>query len=133
MMQVILTEPRIYGSRARLKVNSSVVLNDVLINLMSGEVEIKDNVFFGHGCMLITGSHDYHATGENRKNNFKLKGNDIFIGSGVWVGSGVTILGPARIGDNCVLGAGSVILGNSNFPENSIIAGVPGRIVKMIN
>jgi serine O-acetyltransferase len=43
------------------------------------------------------------------------------------VGAGAKILGPIRIGRNSVIGANAVVL--QDVPPNSIVAGVPGRVV----
>ena len=50
------------------------------------------------------------------------------IGNGTWVGNGAKIIGPGRIGRNCVVGANAFI--NRDVPDYSMIVGVPGRIVK---
>jgi serine O-acetyltransferase len=45
----------------------------------------------------------------------------------VMIGAGAKILGPIRIGHNSVIGANSVVI--QDVPPNSIVAGVPGRVV----
>lgn len=50
------------------------------------------------------------------------------IGENVFIGVGATILAGTTIGRNCVIGANSVVQGH--FPENSVLAGVPARIIK---
>ena len=49
------------------------------------------------------------------------------VGPGCMFGAGAKILGPLRIGENCVIGANAVVV--KDVPANSIVAGVPGRIV----
>lgn len=49
------------------------------------------------------------------------------IGQNCWMGSKVTILAGVEIGDNCVVGAGTVV--TRSFPSNSIIVGVPAKVV----
>jgi len=53
----------------------------------------------------------------------------ISIGSDVWIGAKSTILSGSIIGHGCVIGANSVVKGQ--FPPYSIIAGSPGRVVRM--
>ena len=53
----------------------------------------------------------------------------IKIGKNCWIGSKVTILDSVEIGSGCILAAGSVI--TKSFPDNSIIGGVPAKLIKM--
>ncbi|NHK31335.1 MAG: serine O-acetyltransferase [Asgard group archaeon] len=50
------------------------------------------------------------------------------IGNNVVIGAGAKILGPITIGDNSKIGANSVVI--KDVPPNSIVVGVPGRVVK---
>ncbi|WP_428225811.1 acyltransferase [Flavobacterium sp.] len=52
----------------------------------------------------------------------------ILIGANCWIGSKVTILDGVNIGSGCVIAAGSVV--TKSFPENSIIGGVPAKLLK---
>ncbi|MBN8449609.1 MAG: acyltransferase [Candidatus Accumulibacter sp.] len=51
----------------------------------------------------------------------------IFIGSNVFVGLGAILMPGITIGDNCIVAAGSVV--TKDVPPNSIVAGVPARII----
>lgn len=53
----------------------------------------------------------------------------IKIGSNCWIGSKVTILDGVQIGDGCIIAAGSVV--NRSFGANSVIAGVPAKLIKI--
>ncbi|WEU41095.1 MAG: serine O-acetyltransferase [Candidatus Odinarchaeum yellowstonii] len=50
------------------------------------------------------------------------------IGNNVVIGAGAKVLGPIRIGDNVKIGANSVVI--SDVPADSVVVGVPGRIVR---
>jgi cysteinyl-tRNA synthetase len=50
------------------------------------------------------------------------------LGSNIVVGAGAKILGAITIGDNVKIGANSVVL--HSVPRNSIVVGVPGRVIK---
>ena len=49
------------------------------------------------------------------------------VGLGCMFGAGAKILGPLRIGSNCVIGANAVVL--KDVPPDSIVAGIPARVV----
>ncbi len=52
----------------------------------------------------------------------------IDIGKGVWIGANAAILDGVTIGAHSIVAAGAVV--TSNFPDFSIIAGCPARLVK---
>ena len=47
-----------------------------------------------------------------------------------WLGGNVTILGGVTIGAGSVVGAGAVV--TKSVPPNSLVLGVPARVVRMI-
>ncbi len=49
------------------------------------------------------------------------------VGSGCVFGAGAKVLGPIHVGANSVVGANAVVL--QDVPPDSIVAGVPGRVV----
>ena len=50
------------------------------------------------------------------------------LGNNVYVGAGAKVLGPIIIGDDVVIGANSVVV--TSIPSNSLVVGVPGKVVK---
>ncbi|WP_218781832.1 acyltransferase [Chromohalobacter israelensis] len=123
---------RIWGDKSRLHLERATIsVNDLLVNTRSGHVTIEEECFFGHRCMLLTGTHDYSKTGHERLKAVPDSGRDITIKRGAWLGSGVTVLGPATIGKNAVVAAGSLVTGD--VPPNTIVAGRPALPVKKID
>ena len=59
----------------------------------------------------------------------KKKHNTI-IGDNAFIGSNTTLIAPVKIGKSVITGAGSVVTRNSNVADNSIIVGVPAKIIK---
>jgi len=49
------------------------------------------------------------------------------LGNNIVVGTGAKLLGPITIGDNVKIGANSVVV--RDVPPNSVVVGVPGRII----
>jgi len=56
---------------------------------------------------------------------------DVNVGHNVWIGYGACLLRGVSAGSNSVIGTGAVVTGD--VPENSIVAGVPARIIRMRN
>jgi len=54
----------------------------------------------------------------------------IIIEDNVWIGEGVAIMPNVTIGKNSIIGANAVV--TKSFPENSIIGGVPARLLKNV-
>lgn len=52
------------------------------------------------------------------------------LGRNVWLGGGVTIVKGVTLGESCVVGANAVV--TSSFPANSVIAGVPARLIRTL-
>jgi serine O-acetyltransferase len=52
------------------------------------------------------------------------------MGDNVTVGTGAKIIGSIHIGDNCIIGANAVV--TKNMPPNSVVAGVPARVLRTL-
>lgn len=87
------------------------------------------------GKDVIMGSYvSFHAENHNfgdTSTPIRLQGTTskgIVIGDDVWVGAKVTFLDGCSVGNHCVVAAGAVVTGQ--FPDHSVIGGVPARILK---
>lgn len=127
-----MKQPRVWGDVGRVILRTTLHVNDLLINTRSGTVTIEKDVFFGHRCELLTGSHDYRKKGRKRLDAVPDSGRDIHIKEGAWLGSGVTVLGPCVIGEHAVIAAGSLVT-VPEIPAGTIWAGHPARQVKVID
>ena len=55
----------------------------------------------------------------------------VVIEENVWIGEGVAIMPNVTIGANSIIGANSVV--TRSFPKNSVIAGIPAKLIKTLN
>ncbi|MEL6831277.1 MAG: gamma carbonic anhydrase family protein, partial [Pseudomonadota bacterium] len=55
------------------------------------------------------------------------------IGAETLIGIGSTILNRAKIGKNCIIGAHSLIPEGKEIPDNSLVMGAPGKVVREIS
>ena len=54
----------------------------------------------------------------------------IHIGNRVWIGAHATILAGVTVGENSIIAAGAVV--TKDVPANTIVGGVPAKIIKEI-
>jgi len=55
------------------------------------------------------------------------------IGDGSLIGMGSTILNRVKIGKNCLIGANTLIAEGKEIPDNSMVLGAPGRVVRELS
>lgn len=81
-------------------------------------VEIQENVQIGSHCSIYS-----HSTIDNKRGKITIKRN-------ARVGSHSTVMPGVTIGENSVVGAFSFV--NKDVPGNTLVAGVPVKIMKKI-
>jgi len=54
------------------------------------------------------------------------------IGDGTLIGIGAVVLGRAKIGKNCLIGANALITEDKVIPDGSLVLGQPGKVVRML-
>ena len=98
--------------------------------IIGHQLEIGEGFNIEHwGGIVIAGKAKIGANFHIRQNTTigQSKNQYPVIGDNVFVGSEVTIIGGINIGHNCIIGAGALV--NKSFPDDSVIAGVPAKLV----
>ena len=54
------------------------------------------------------------------------------IGDNTLIGIGAVVLGRARIGKNCLIGANPLITEGKEIPDGSLVMGQPGKVVRQL-
>ena len=115
-----------------LEKNSSIWFNAVL----RGDIE---NIYIGEGSNVQDGSVLHTDPG------YPLKiGKDVTIGHLVMlhgctiegnslIGIGAVILNGAKNGQTCIIGANALVTENKIIPDNSLVVGSPGKIVRQVS
>jgi acetyltransferase-like isoleucine patch superfamily enzyme len=89
-------------------------------------ITLGNNVHITREVLFIT--HD-GGTLLYRKKYPKLEiTSPIVVGNDVYIGVRSIILPGVTIGDNCVIGAGSLV--TKDIPANSVVGGVPAKLIK---
>jgi acetyltransferase-like isoleucine patch superfamily enzyme len=86
-------------------------------------VEIREGTIFAPGIKIISANH-----GVEKDNREWIQQSPIIIGKDCWIGTNAVILPGVVLGDNVIVGAGAVV--THSFPDNTIIAGVPAKIIR---
>ncbi len=123
-----------YGTNLHVGKNFYANFNFLVLDVCP--ITIGDNVFFGPNVTLVPPLHPLRYQDRNAyidetgKQTDKEYGKPITIGDNVWFGSNVTVVGGAKIGNGCVIGAGSVV--TSTIPDNYLAYGVPCKPIRPI-
>lgn len=92
-------------------------------------ISIGCRVNIGGNCKII--DNDFHPLSASKRFPQKpedIKKRPIVIGDDCFIGANSILLKGTVLGKNCVVGAGSVVSGS--WPDNSIIAGNPAKLIK---
>ena len=94
-------------------------------------VTIEDRVFIGHNVTFI---NDRAPRATNPDGSMQTEDDwtceSTLIKEGASIGSSVTIMCGISIGKNAIIGAGAVV--TKDVPDNTVVAGVPARVLNKI-
>ena len=93
-------------------------------------IVIGDRTNVQDGCVLHTDPGFPICIGRNVTIGHMCMLHGCEIDNGSLVGIGSTILNGAKIGKNCLIGAHSLITEGKVIPDNSLVMGSPGKIIK---
>lgn len=118
----VLIHPKTNISKRSTLSEGTVVMAGVSINSdvkIGKQCIINTNASIDHDCIVS----DYAHVSPNAA----LAGN-VEVGEGTHIGIGACIIQGVKIGKWCTIGAGSVII--KDVPDNAVVVGNPGRILK---
>jgi len=92
----------------KIGARSNIQDNSVLHSDAGSPLTIGEDVTVGHQAML----------------------HGCTIGDNSLIGIGATVLNGAKIGKNCLIGAHALVTENKIIPDNSVVMGSPGKVVK---
>ncbi|WP_456474063.1 gamma carbonic anhydrase family protein [Candidatus Pyrohabitans sp.] len=103
----------IRGDRAGIRIGRySNVQDGAVLHVSKGfPVEVGDFVSIAHGCAV----------------------HGCSIGDNSLIGMGAVVLNGVSIGENCLVGAGAVLPEGRSYPPNSLILGVPAKVVRELS
>ncbi|MEQ9315805.1 MAG: gamma carbonic anhydrase family protein [Henriciella sp.] len=118
--------------RVILKENSSVWFNAVLRG-DNDPIEVGENSNIQDGSVLHTDVGCPLTIGKNVTIGHMVMLHGCTIADGTLIGIGSTIMNRAKIGKNCIIGAHSLIPEGKEIPDNSLVMGAPGKVIRQLD
>ncbi|WP_304145830.1 acyltransferase [Ignavibacterium album] len=94
-------------------------------------VHIGDGVFVGHNVTFINDKIPRAVNPDGSlqtETDWKLV--ETYVKNGASIGSSATIMCGVTIGENAIVGAGAVV--TKDVPPNTVVAGVPAKVIKKL-
>lgn len=98
-------QPIVIGACSNIQDNAVVHVD------LNYKVEIGDYVTVGHSAIV----------------------HGCTVGDNTLIGMGAIILNGAKVGKNCIIGAAALVTENAVIPDNSLVVGVPGKVIRTLN
>lgn len=92
---------------------------------LGARVRIGNMVRIGHDVSLLTVNHEVGP--QDFRAGVRFFG-EIVIEDGCWLASRCTVLPGVTVGAGAIIAAGSVV--TRNVPKNTLVAGVPARVIR---
>lgn len=115
-----------------LKRNASVWWGSVLRG-DNDPITVGENSNVQDGSVLHTDSGAPLTIGAGVTIGHMVMLHGCTIGDGSLIGIGAIVLNGARIGKNCLIGAGALITEGKEIPDNSMVVGAPGKVIRQVS
>ncbi len=117
--------------KVKLEKNSSIWFNAVL----RGDIEkivIGEDSNIQDGSVLHTDPGCPLTVGKGVTVGHMVMLHGCEISDDTLIGIGSTILNKAKIGKNCIIGANTLVTENKVIPNNSLVLGSPGKVIRKV-
>ncbi|MDP9136882.1 MAG: gamma carbonic anhydrase family protein [Pseudomonadota bacterium] len=84
------------------------------------------------GCVIHTDPGMPATVGRNCTIGHRAILHSCAVGDNTLIGMGATVLNRAQVGRNCLIGANALIPEGKAIPDQSLVIGMPGRIVRQL-
>ena len=118
--------------RIVLKKNASIWFGATLRG-DNAPITVGENSNVQDGSVLHTDADTPLAIGANVTVGHMAMLHGCTIGDGSLIGIGAVVLNGARIGRNCLIGAKALIPEGREIPDNSLVVGAPGRVLRPLS
>jgi carbonic anhydrase/acetyltransferase-like protein (isoleucine patch superfamily) len=95
-------------------------------------ITIGENSNVQDGSVLHTDPGSPLTLGKNVTIGHKVMLHGCSVGDNSLIGIGSIILNNTKIGKNCLIGANTLIAEGKDIPDNSMVLGAPGKVVRQL-
>ena len=96
-------------------------------------IVVGENSNVQDGAVLHTDAGSALVLGANVTVGHMAMLHGCSIGDNSLIGIGAVVLNGARIGRNCLIGAKALIAEGKDIPDNSLVVGAPGRVLRQVS
>ena len=97
------------------------------------EITIGERTNVQDGVIIHCDSGMNQSIGKNCTIGHRAVLHGVSIGDNVLIGMSATVLGGSKIGDGAVIAAGCVVRQGFEVPPNTLVAGVPAKIIREVS
>ena len=124
--------------------NNATIIGDIVIKnevsiwfnaVLRGDIEkivIGEGSNIQDGSVLHTDPGCPLTVGKNVTVGHMVMLHGCTIADDTLIGIGSTILNNAKVGSNCIIGANTLVTENKNIPDNSLVIGIPGKVIRKV-
>lgn len=113
---------------------TAVIRGDVNVIAIGARTSVQD------GCVLhVTHDGPYNpggyalSIGDDVTIGHRAILHGCTIGDNTLVGMGAIVMNGSTVGSNCVIGAGALIGEGKTIPDNSLVVGMPGKVIRTLD
>jgi len=107
------------GNNVWIGSNCTVEKSQMDQTIIEDHVKIDDLVQIGHNCLVKKFCQITSGC---------IIAGRVKLGEGCWISPNVVIDNGCELGDNCMVGTSSLV--RNNFPNNSIVVGIPAKFLR---
>ena len=119
-----------YTKGAKIIIGDGTQIGRNVMISSSKKITIGKKCLLSYNVSILDHDHNVYDVERSPLDSGITEGREIAIGDDCFIGAHSFILKGVNLGRHCVVGANSVV--NESFPDYSVVAGNPARLIKTL-